>query len=206
VSSRERILDAAERLFADRGFRKVTVRDICRAAKVNVAAVNYHFGDKLGLYEEVVKAAADVMGETTEMARRAGEGLPAEERLRRFLSVFIGRLTAGGGKSRIHRLVHREMNDPTPVLDRLVDRGVRPRMEYLSGIIAEITGRRPSDPQVLRAVFSIQAQSIACVPNPIATRLGFSLTAADAETLAHHIAEFSLGGLRGLRRRRAKRV
>jgi TetR/AcrR family transcriptional regulator, regulator of cefoperazone and chloramphenicol sensitivity len=206
VTSRERILDAAERLFADRGFRKVTVRDICRAAKVNVAAVNYHFGDKLGLYGEVVKAAADVMRETTEAARRAGEGLPAEERLRRFLVVFIGRLMAAGGKTRIHRLVHREMNDPTPVLDRLVEQGVRPRVEYLAGLVAEITGRKTSDPQVLRAVFSIQAQSIACVPNPIATRLGFSLTAADAETLAHHIGEFSLGGLRGLRRGRGRTV
>ena len=46
--TRDRLLAAAERLFADRGFKKVTVRDICTVAKANVAAINYHFGDKLG--------------------------------------------------------------------------------------------------------------------------------------------------------------
>ena len=50
--TRARLLKAAEQLFAERGFRKVTVREICHAAKANVAAVNYHFGDKLGLYRE----------------------------------------------------------------------------------------------------------------------------------------------------------
>ena len=47
--TRDRLLKASTRLFADRGFKHVTVREICRAARANVAAVNYHFGDKLGL-------------------------------------------------------------------------------------------------------------------------------------------------------------
>jgi TetR/AcrR family transcriptional regulator, regulator of cefoperazone and chloramphenicol sensitivity len=201
-TARGRILDAAERLFADQGFKKVTIRAICRAARVNVAAVNYHFCDKLRLYEEVVESAAEGMRETTEAARRAGEGQPAEERLRRYLAVFVGRLLAAGGKTRIHRLIHREMNDPTPALDRLVEKGVRPRMEYLAGLVGEITGRAPSDPRVLRSVVSIQAQSLACLPNPIAARLGYTATPADAEAIAGHIAAFSLGGIRALRRSR----
>ena len=49
--TRQRLLEAAARLFAARGFTHVTVREICNAANANVAAVNYHFGDKLGLYE-----------------------------------------------------------------------------------------------------------------------------------------------------------
>ena len=116
--------------------------------------------------------------------------------------VFVGRLLAAGRKAWIHRLIHREMNDPTPALDRLVERGVRPRMEYLAGLVAEITGREPTDPRVIRCVFSIQAQSLASMPNPIASRLGLHVTAADARTIADHIAEFSLNGIRGLRRSR----
>ena len=55
--TRERLIEAAGQLFADHGFRKVTVREICRVAHANVAAVNYHFGDKLGLYREVLDTA-----------------------------------------------------------------------------------------------------------------------------------------------------
>jgi len=57
---------------------------------------------------------------------------------------------------------------------------------------------------VLRCVFSIQAQAVSCLPNPIATRLGFTVTAADAEPLARHIADFSLDGLRGLQASRRR--
>ena len=70
--TRERLLKAAAQLFADRGFKKVTVRDICRAARANVAAVNYHFGDKSGLYREVLQLAIETMRATNDAARAAG--------------------------------------------------------------------------------------------------------------------------------------
>src|SRR5258708_36330537 len=47
------ILAAAERLYADRGFGDVTLRDIVAAADVNLAAVNYHFGSKDELIAEL---------------------------------------------------------------------------------------------------------------------------------------------------------
>ncbi len=105
TATRQRILQTAERLFAEHGYRRVTVREICRAARVNVAAVNYHFGDKLGLYRQVVQAAIDAMQGTTEAARRAGEGLPAEQRLGRYVATFVGRLLARGSGN-VPRLLH----------------------------------------------------------------------------------------------------
>ena len=54
--TRQRLIESATRLFAERGFAKVTVREICKAARANVAAVNYHFGGKNGLYQEIVHA------------------------------------------------------------------------------------------------------------------------------------------------------
>jgi TetR/AcrR family transcriptional regulator, regulator of cefoperazone and chloramphenicol sensitivity len=199
--TRDRLLKAAERLFADRGFKKVTVREICRAARANVAAVNYHFGDKLGLYREVMQSAIDAMRATNDAARQAGAGQSAEEQLRRYIAIFVHRVL-GSARDTVHKLINREMNDPTPALDTLVEQGVRPRVEYLSGLIAEIMECAPSDQRVLRCVASIQAQTIAYLPNPIAARLGltFKPTAAHLDELAAHIAEFSLAGVHAVGR------
>jgi TetR/AcrR family transcriptional regulator, regulator of cefoperazone and chloramphenicol sensitivity len=201
LETRSRLLKAGERLFADHGFKQVTVRDICRAAGANVAAVNYHFGDKLGLYREVLQSAIDAMRATNDAAREAGAGQPAEEQLRRYIVLFVHRLL-GAGRDTVHRLVNREMNDPTPALDALVEKGIRPRVEYLSGLVAEISGLEASDQRVLRCVASIQAQSLSYLPNPIAERLGLVVkpTKAHLDEIANHIATFSLAGVRAIAR------
>ncbi len=199
--TRTRLLEAAKRLFAERGFKRVTVRDLCRAAKANVAAVNYHFGDKLGLYREVLQAATDAMRATNDAAREAGKGQPPEEELRRYIGVFLHRILPAGSEA-VHRLITREMNDPTPALDTLVEQGVRPRVEYLSGVIARIIDCDPKDERVLRCVASIQAQAVAYFPNPIAARLGFPMkpTPGAIDRAAHHIATFSIAGVRAVGR------
>jgi AcrR family transcriptional regulator len=196
TETRDRLLQAGERLFADRGFRKVTVRDICRAARANVAAVNYHFGDKLGLYREVLQVAIDAMRGTNDEARQAGAGQPAEEQLRRYIAIFVRRVLTPGNDT-VHKLLNREMTDPTPALDTLVEQGVRPRVEYLSGLIADIIGCAPTDQRVLRCVASVQSQTLSYLPNPIAARLGFANkpTAANLRDIAAHITQFSLAGI-----------
>jgi TetR/AcrR family transcriptional regulator, regulator of cefoperazone and chloramphenicol sensitivity len=199
--TRERLLSTAARLFADRGFRRVTVRDISRAARANVAAVNYHFGDKLGLYREVLQLASNVLQSTTEAAKEAAVGCPADEKLRRFVHVHLRRmLGAHRDDDWIHRLINREIADPTPALDTLVDQGMRPRLEYLSSIVTEILRCPPHDPRVMRSVISIQTQAVAYLPNAIGARIGLKtrLTPAEIDDVARHIADFSLAGIRAL--------
>jgi AcrR family transcriptional regulator len=201
LETRDRLLQAAARQFADRGFREVTIRDICRSAEANVAAVNYHFGDKMGLYREVLQQAITAMRATTEAALSAGDGCGPEEKLRRFLRVYLQALLTSPDDW-IHRLINREVADPTPALDDLVDRGVRPRLEYLAGIAAELLGCPRADPRVMRSVLSIQSQSIAYLPNAIGVRLGLARApgAEEIDAIAAHVAAFSLGGIEALRR------
>src|SRR5499425_382584 len=90
--TRARLLNAASRLFAEHGYARVTVRDICKKARANVAAVNYHFGGKDGLYRAVMRHAMETMQATTEAARTAGRDLPPAERIRAYVSVFADRL------------------------------------------------------------------------------------------------------------------
>jgi AcrR family transcriptional regulator len=201
AATRARLLETAERLFAERGFKAVTVRQICGAAGANVAAVNYHFRDKLGLYREVVRSAATAMRETSEAAREAGRGAGPEEQLRRYVHVFFDRALRGGRLS-IHRIIAREMNEPTPALDTLVEEGVRPRVVYLSGLIAQVLGCDPRDPRVLRCVASLQSQVVAYFPNPVSARMGFPFKATPRriQEAADHVATFSIAGIRAVRR------
>jgi AcrR family transcriptional regulator len=196
--TRRRILDVAIRQFAVAGFKQVTVRTICREARANVAAVNYHFRDKLGLYKEVLESAVVVMQEATEAAIRAGEGQPAEGKLRAYIAAISERVFAQGGDSWLHQLINREMAQPTAVVAVLVDRGMRPRLDYLSGVVGELLHRRPDDPTVIMCVGSIHAQLIMFRPNPISdtVRERFGLPKLTPETVADHIAAFSLAGMR----------
>jgi AcrR family transcriptional regulator len=201
VETRSRLVNVAERLFADRGFKDVTVRRICRDARANVAAVNYHFGDKLGLYRAVLQATSDRMRETTATARAAGLGHSAEDRLRIYISIFLKRLLADR-RGTMHRLVTREMMDPTPALDTIIEQGVRPRMEYLSEVIADLIGCDLTDPRVGRSVASVWAQSEPYVANPIAERGGGPIApaASDIDAIARHITDFSIAGIRAIAR------
>jgi AcrR family transcriptional regulator len=198
--TRARLLAAAARLFAARGFKKVTVRAICHDARANVAAVNYHFGDKLGLYREVLRTAIETMRGTTDLAREAGRGKAPEEKLRAYVRVFLQRVVGSGHDSWIHQLMAQEMADPTPVLHMVTDQVIRPRLTYLSEVIGEMLGRDPDDARVLRCVLSVQAQCHAAMANPISRRLLPDVYAdgAKLDDLAEHITWFSLGGIRAL--------
>lgn len=202
LETRARLLAEAERLFADRGFKGVTVREICRAAGANVAAINYHFGDKEGLYREVLRSAVRAMRESIDRARAAGEGRPPEERLRLAIVGFL-QLAQSPGNMILHRLVHWEMMEPTPALDIFVDEGVRPRIAHLSEIVAEMIGTTPSDRRVLRCVGSIQSQMMMALPNPIAERVGSRGKRSGAKVepaIVQHIVAFSIAGIRAMGR------
>jgi AcrR family transcriptional regulator len=101
-TTRERILDAAEQLFAARGFHGCSIRDITGAARVDVALANYHFGSKLGLLEAVfARRAGDLNGER--LARldavlaSAGRRSPSlEEIIDAFTHPLLDRSARGG--------------------------------------------------------------------------------------------------------------
>jgi TetR/AcrR family transcriptional regulator, regulator of cefoperazone and chloramphenicol sensitivity len=200
--TRARLLDEGRRLFAVQGFRRVTVRDICTAADANVAAISYHFGDKRGLYHEILHGAIAVMQTTTEQARDAGAGGTSEQKLRAYIRVFLQRI----GQSRdswIHQMMTHEMAEPTDALDLVVREVIEPRIRYMQELVGDILGVPPDDERVLRCVLSVQSQFHAAMANPVSKRLvpGFTGDPAAVDRLAQHIADFSIGGIRSLRTR-----
>lgn len=197
--TRQRLIESATRLFAERGFAKVTVREICKAARANVAAVNYHFGGKKGLYDEIVQSAIRTMHGTTQEIQKLGEGCPAEEQLRIFVRIFLTRVVQARD-GWIHRFMAHELNDPTPALDMVIKQVIKPRMAYLGSVIATLIGCRPNDPRVEHAVMSVQAQCLVLLNDKIASRFQqFQMTSKRLEQVADHITTFSLAGIEALK-------
>ena len=195
--TRRRLIAAAALLFAERGFRKVTVREICTAAHANIAAVNYHFRDKMGLYTEVVRTAIEAMRATAEAALRATEGTSPRDALHAYIRVHLHHLVGEGHESWIHKLMTREMTDPTPALDLIVDEGIRPRVKYLSRLVSELMHCPLDDDRVFRCVASIRGQCLIYMPNPVFCRLvpKWRPTVHELDHIAAHITEFSLAGI-----------
>jgi TetR/AcrR family transcriptional regulator, regulator of cefoperazone and chloramphenicol sensitivity len=203
---RRRILAAAEQVFGHKGYNAATVREICQAARVNLAALNYYFGSKEALYRTVV----------TDLLARAIEAYPAdmgtgseidpEQRLELFIRAMLHRLLGPGGLSGYQsqgRLLARELADPSPVLDTLVADHIRPQAAILGRIITALIGPQATYEQVMKCAFSIIGQCFYYgYAWPITMRLhALDLTdPATIEALAEHITRFSLNGLRGLGR------
>src|SRR6516164_4707736 len=202
LETRQRLLNVAAEFFAEQGFNHVTVREICQVAGANVAAVNYHFRDKLGLYKEVVGMAADAMHRSKVDVIEAAERLAPEDRLRTYIRLTLHRLLGPEEESWMEKLIARELMDPTPALDLIVEKGIRPTSQRMGAMVAELLGTSLEDARVWHCFLSIQAQCLFYkTGKPISVRMsppGFKYTPEIIDGLAHHIAEFSLAGIRAI--------
>jgi TetR/AcrR family transcriptional regulator, regulator of cefoperazone and chloramphenicol sensitivity len=198
--TRRRLLEVATTLFAERGFKHVTVRLICRGARANVASVNYHFRDKMGLYREVLQEAASIVTAMTVEAIDAGRGLPVDAQLRAYIEVHTHAMFKAGPKHRLQQLMHRELQEPTAMLKSIIDAVWKPRFEYLAGIVGRLLALPVDDERVIRSVISVHAQVVMFKPSPAHDRMGKAITRVFVrEDVARHIVAFSLAGLEAYR-------
>ena len=129
--TRRQLLEAAGGVFAEEGFRNATVREICHRAGANIAAVNYHFGDKETLYAEVLRYAHGKALEKYPPLLGLSADAPPEKKLRAFVLSFLLRIFDKGRAAWHGQLMSREMIEPTAALDSLVAERMRPMADQL---------------------------------------------------------------------------
>jgi AcrR family transcriptional regulator len=154
---RERILSAAGREFAERGFEAATIRDICLSAGVNVAAVNYYFGDKQRLYIESVKHAHEQRIRQVPLPEWTA-GTPAARKLHDFVDNLLERMLGFGQPPWQVRLMMREVLHPTDACRELVEDYIRPHFSLLVSILGELTDGRLPQADLRRVALSIIGQ------------------------------------------------
>jgi AcrR family transcriptional regulator len=135
--TRERITKAAERLFAERGYDGTSIRAIVAKARVNQAAINYHFDGKDGLYREVLRTAFRAMTEDQLAHAAEVKTMTREEALREFIRRQLHPLMGRDEYSRHMRIFNWETVRPTPVFRSLVSEEAAPFM----GLAADLVRR-----------------------------------------------------------------
>lgn len=192
-----RLLEAAGEIFAELGYRAATVRQICEKAGANVAAVNYHFGDKEGLYLAVLHSVPDAHAEKYPSSR--GLDATADARLRAYVESLLQRVFDPGRPGWHAKIIAREMVEPTRALDSLLEKVASPLHKELADIVRQLLGNGADDNEVRLCALSIMGQ---CVyyhhARAVLERLypAHKNGAEDIVRLVDHITEFSLAGLR----------
>ena len=196
--AQERLIEAAGRIFAEKGFDGATVRDICQQANANLAAINYYFRDKERLYIETVKSACQRQAEQFPLPHWP-EGTPSVTKLRDFIKTLVRRMVDHpADRSEWHRqLFLREMAQPTAACAELVRESIRPTAMILGAIVQELLPDAPESKRMMVA-FSIVGQCLLYrTLEPVVSQLvgETEFRSYSAEKLAEHIADFSLAAL-----------
>ncbi len=200
----EQLLEAAGEIFAEHGYRAATIRQICEKAGVNIAAVNYHFGDKGGLYRAVLRFVHDAHVKKHPLKLGLSVGTTPEQKLGAYIRSLLYRVFDEGRPGWHMKLMAREMVEPTRALDMLVKEGARPLHLELASIVREFLGSRASDEAVRLCTLSILGQTLYYRrARPVISRIypQQKYGPKEIEKLVEHITRFSLLALRGLSKR-----
>jgi AcrR family transcriptional regulator len=194
-----RLIIAASEIFARHGYAGARVRQIADTARVNLAAVNYYFGGKEGLYRATLQFLA---GQVQVAPPGNGRARSPEERLRRRIHALLERFI-GERASPLGRILAHEAMDPTENIESLLEDTMRPELERLRALLKEIAGAGVSEQRLTHASVGIFGQCVLYLyARPAIERISPSLgnRGATCAALATQITEFSLGGLERLRR------
>lgn len=203
--TREKLINAAGEVFAQEGFDAATVRSICQKAGANLAAINYHFGDKERLYFEAVKVAH---------CRHEGvpdfnwtPETPPEQKLSDLIHNMMRMMLATESPSWHLDLVMREMARPTAACVELVRSFIGPMFGLLMSIVEEILPPTASLLDRHLHAFSVIGQCLLYRDHRPIGRLLVGedefVEYFDSARVADHITRFCLAGMKAYARHEA---
>ena len=203
AETRQRLLDAAGELFAEKGFRLAGTREICRKAGTDIAAIHYHFGNKENLYEAVLRYADNLLVDAipTFAASRSREA-----RLREMIEWVLAQCFAQGQPEWRWRFIEQATIALTPGLRAFFNSKILPLYQALDSICREFLGKDATQQQVRFATRSILGQCFYYRHfRVLIGGQGETFSNEHLHELADHILKFSFAGLKA-RARGLKKV
>ncbi len=204
AEARNRLLDAALGLFAEKGFAKTSTREIALAAQVNIASISYYFGDKAGLYRAVFsdpRCNPNVSPESV-----ADASLSLREALHRVMGSFLEPLKQGQLIQHCMKLHFREMLEPTGVWQEEIDCNITPAHGALVEVLCRHLALETPDDDIHRLAFSISGLGVMLhIGSDVVTAVRPQLLASHA-ALDHYcecLVTYAMDMVEGEARRRA---
>lgn len=200
---KDRLLDAAERLFCECGFKGTSIRDIAASAGCNIASVNYYFGSKEKLYEEVWRRHLIPMRDARissidKVMSQTGVRPDLEDLLRSFADTFVGSMVDASKASRLSKLMAREYIDGHLPTNMFVNEVMAPTITAMHSALMK-TCPDLDESKILPVVFSVIGQLVHLVHVKTLLEQGgddLSLPIFDSDEVIDHIVKFSAAGIR----------
>ena len=199
AQTRQKLLEVAGRVFAERGYLRATSKEICELAQANIAAVNYHFGGKDGLYSAVLEEAHARLVSIDSGAEITQSKTDSAAKLRLLLRKILVEVARRRDSAWELRVISRELMAPTPLMDAMLKNQVMPKAKMVMAMIADILGVPPTHPAVSRSTVSIVSPCMfLLVVSPEWQKKVFPALLAEPDELVDHMVAFTLGGLRSI--------
>jgi len=202
TDTRQRVLESATRLFAEKGYRDTTVHEICEQADANIAAVNYYFGGKEKLYGAVWRHAYSLTRESRDTVLDPESERPPEQQIDDFVRTRLEDVSSAGPASYFWRILEKEHHDPTPAHDAIIHEVFLPLGQRLERLIARMLDGQGSPKQWRLCLFSLVGTMGFLTAHRRIIRRVFGhdvLDAADCHLLHEHLVRFFLGGIAATR-------
>lgn len=201
TSTKEKILAAAAELFSVRGYRNTTLAEITRLSGVNIALVNYHYGDKATLYRHVWEYLHGQSLKKYPLYGDLDENAPAVKRLYEIIRSDIAR--RNDPSNRENDFMMNELSTPTQLMADLHERAYAPLRGALQRAVAEISGERLDAEDQRMAVLAIF--SMCTIPVKHFQQLEVKAqNKYDIETRAKYVYNFAMAGILDLMSRNRK--
>jgi AcrR family transcriptional regulator len=195
--TRDRIMKAAERLFAEHGYEGTSIRAIVAKARVNQAAINYHFDGKDGLYREVLHAAFQALTDLQLAHAQEVRAMTPEDALREFVRRQLRPLTGRDELSRHMRIFNWETVQPTAAFRKLLSEEAAPFMGLAVDLVRRFLPKSDHRTLVVAAIWLIGQCSIFIRNREqlAGPPVDLQLDESSVEWLAQAISRWVIGGL-----------
>jgi TetR/AcrR family transcriptional regulator, regulator of cefoperazone and chloramphenicol sensitivity len=192
--ARERLLQAGLRLFAQQGYASTSTRELAQAAKVNVAAISYYFGDKAGLYraafiEPLASGPGDGLtarpGTVNPGRAAAGRDPTLPEVLEQIFDHLLLPLNNGEQARWCIQLHFREMVEPTGLWAEEIEQEIRPMHDLLVRALRQHLAKPPTVENT-RAASNVDMSEPPRTAEPELRRLALAITGLAVNLYVSH--------------------